>query len=83
MLGGYGAMAQVIVRDLVESPQVKQVAVCGRSLRKAKLFVDELRSSKAQPIEVDITDKDRLRGTRARSLAPSLTEWQICLSSPS
>jgi len=61
VLGGYGAMAQVIVRDLVESPDVKQVAICGRSLEKARLFADELKNTKAYPVEVDITDKNRLR----------------------
>jgi len=54
-------MAQVIVRDLVESPDVKQVAICGRSLEKARLFADELKNTKAYPVEVDITDKNRLR----------------------
>ncbi len=54
-------MAQVIVRDLVESPGVKQVAICGRSLKKARSFADELKDSKAVPVEIDITDNDELR----------------------
>jgi len=53
-------MAQVIVRDLVESPDVTQVAICGRSLEKSKSFANDLRESKAYPIQVDITDKNRL-----------------------
>jgi len=53
-------MARVIVRDLVESPDVNYVAICGRRLEKAKSFADELKNSKAQPIEVDITDKNNL-----------------------
>jgi len=53
-------MAQVIVRDLVESPDVTQVAICGRSLEKARSFAKDLRDSKAHPIQVDITDKNRL-----------------------
>lgn len=61
VLGGYGAMAQVIVRDLMESPNVEKVAICGRSLKKAQSFADELGDARAIPVEVDLTDKDLLR----------------------
>jgi len=54
-------MAQVIVRDLVESPGVENVAICGRSLKKAKTFSDELKDSKAVPVQVDVTKKDMLK----------------------
>ena len=53
-------MAQVIVRDLVESPDVTKVAICGRSLEKAESFANDLNESKAYPIQVDVTDKNRL-----------------------
>ena len=53
-------MAQVIVRDLLESPDVENVAVCGRSMKKAKLFADQLRDPRAIPVEVDITKRDIL-----------------------
>jgi len=61
VLGGYGAMAQVIVRDLIESPDVKEVAVCGRNMKKAQSFVDRLKDARAIPVEVDLTEKDMLR----------------------
>jgi lysine 6-dehydrogenase len=61
VLGGYGAMAQVIVRDLIESSGVEHVAICGRSLKKAKMFSDELKDPKALPVEVDVTNKDTLK----------------------
>lgn len=61
MLGGYGAMAQVIVRDLIESPDVKKVAVCGRNMKKAQSFVDGLKDARAIPVEVDLTEKNLLR----------------------
>jgi len=54
-------MAQVIVRDLVESPDVSRIAICGRNLKKARSFAEELDSSKVEPFEVDITDNDGLR----------------------
>lgn len=53
-------MAQVIVRDLVESPDVSNVAVCGRSLKKARAFADQL-DPKADPVEVDITKREMLK----------------------
>ncbi len=54
-------MAQVIVRDLIESSGVEHVAICGRSLKKAKMFSDELKDPKAMPVEVDVTKKDTLK----------------------
>ena len=56
VLGGYGGMAQVIVRDLIESPETKEVAICGRNFEKAKSFAHDLNSSKALPVQVDIAD---------------------------
>ncbi len=54
-------MAQVIVRDLIESSGVEHVAICGRSLKKAKMFSDELKDPKTMPVEVDVTNKDTLK----------------------
>lgn len=56
-------MARVIVRDLIESPDVKEIAICGRSLQKARAFADELSDSRAIPVQVDINDQERLGRT--------------------
>ena len=61
VIGGYGGMAQVTVRDLIESPQVEKVAICGRSMKKAQAFADELKDGRAIPVEVDLTDREALR----------------------
>ena len=53
-------MAQVIVRDLLDSPEVNQVGICGRSEKKAKAFADKLEDPKAYAVSVDVTDKDGL-----------------------
>lgn len=53
-------MAQVIVRDLIESPKVEKVAICGRSMKKAQAFADELKDGRAIPVEIDLTDKEAL-----------------------
>jgi saccharopine dehydrogenase-like NADP-dependent oxidoreductase len=60
VIGGYGGMAQVTVRDLIESPQVEKVAICGRSMKKAQAFADELKDGRAIPVEVDLTDRNAL-----------------------
>ncbi len=57
VLGGYGAMAQAIVRDLVESRGVSQVIIAGRDLEKAENFASRLRTTKAEPLELDVADK--------------------------
>jgi lysine 6-dehydrogenase len=60
VLGGYGAMAQVVVRDLLDSPEIRQVGICGRSEKKAKAFADQLGDLKVYPVGVDVTDRSRL-----------------------
>lgn len=57
VLGGYGAMAQVIVRDLVESDAVDEVIIAGRNLSKAKGFGRKLKNRKARPTQIDVQDK--------------------------
>ncbi len=57
VLGGYGAMAQAIVRDLVESRGVSQAIIAGRDLKKAENFASQLHTKKAEPLELDVADK--------------------------
>ncbi|HLD80581.1 MAG TPA: saccharopine dehydrogenase C-terminal domain-containing protein [archaeon] len=61
VLGGYGAMGQVITRDLTESPEVKEVIVAGREIVKAEALVSELKSPKLRPAQIDATDSDLAR----------------------
>jgi lysine 6-dehydrogenase len=61
VLGGYGAMAQVIVRDLLESSGVENVAVCGRNLKKAQHFAERLGDPRIVSVEVDITKHEMLK----------------------
>lgn len=56
-------MAQVIVRDLLESPKTENVAICGRSMKKAQAFTNELKDTRAIPVEVDLTEENALRAT--------------------
>ena len=60
VLGGYGAMAQSTVRDLLESKGVDAVGIAGRSGEKAKAFAKVLRDDRAIPTPVDIREPDRL-----------------------
>jgi len=61
VLGGYGAMAQVIVRDLLENSGVESVAVCGRNLKKAQHFAEQLGDPRIVSVEVDITKHEMLK----------------------
>lgn len=61
VLGGYGAMAQATVPDLLESPGIERVGIAGRDAAKAKAFAARLKDDRAVPVEVDARDRASLR----------------------
>ncbi len=73
VLGGYGAMAQSTVRDLLESKGVEAVGIAGRSEEKAKAFAKLLRDDRSVPTPVDIRERDRL--------ARALKGWDVVINS--
>ena len=73
VLGGYGAMAQSTVRDLLESKGVEAVGIAGRSEEKAKGFAKVLRDDRAVPTPVDIREQDRLTRT--------MKGWDVVINS--
>ncbi|HKZ98251.1 MAG TPA: saccharopine dehydrogenase NADP-binding domain-containing protein [Thermoplasmata archaeon] len=60
VLGGYGAMAQSTVPDLLESPGVERVGIAGRSLPRAKSFAKRFRDDRAVPLGIDARDRPAL-----------------------
>src|SRR2546428_7411513 len=60
ILGGYGAMAQSTVPDLLASRGVDRVGIAGRSDAKAKAFAAAQRDSRAIPVVVDARDSPAL-----------------------
>ncbi|MGQ0796681.1 MAG: saccharopine dehydrogenase family protein [Methanobacteriota archaeon] len=56
ILGGYGAMAQSTVPDLLESPGVQRVGIAGRNAQKAKAFARQFKDDRAVPIALDARD---------------------------
>lgn len=60
VLGGAGAMGQVIVRDLVESVPVKEVLVADFDEKKAEQLQDQLGSAKISTAFADIRDTQKL-----------------------
>ncbi len=72
VLGGYGAMAQATVRDLLESG-VDRVGIAGRSVDKAKALARELDDDRAEPLEANARFPDRL--------GRSLREWDVLINS--
>lgn len=73
VLGGYGAMAQSTVRDLLESKGVEAVGIAGRSEEKAKAFAKVLKDDRAVPTPVDIRERDRLTG--------AMKGWDVVINS--
>jgi lysine 6-dehydrogenase len=60
ILGGYGAMAQSTVPDLLSSPGVERVGIAGRSEAKAKAFVTAQRDERAVAVPIDARDSTNL-----------------------
>src|SRR2546430_16063428 len=73
ILGGYGAMAQSTVPDLLASPGVERVGIAGRSAAKAKAFAAAQRDGRATAVPVDARD----------SAAPAreLKRWDCVINS--
>jgi lysine 6-dehydrogenase len=61
VLGGAGAMAQVIIRDLLESPEVETIGVAGDNYDSVKGVVSKLGSGKATPLKADAKDTPGLK----------------------
>lgn len=61
VLGGAGAMAQVIVRDLTESPGVTSVGIADISYEAAEQFAKLLPPGKVSAIRADVRDAEALR----------------------
>jgi len=60
VLGGYGAMAQSTVPDLLASHGVNRVGIAGRSAAKAKAFAGALRDGRAMAVPLDARDSSAL-----------------------
>jgi saccharopine dehydrogenase (NAD+, L-lysine-forming) len=73
IIGGYGAMAQSTVPDLLASPGVNRVGIGGRSETKAKAFASAQRDDRAVPVGVDARDSS--------SLVRELKRWDCVIHS--
>jgi len=57
VLGGYGTMGRIIVRDLAESG-AKEILVAGRDESKAAALIEKIGAKRAAPAKIDATDPD-------------------------
>lgn len=73
ILGGYGAMAQSTVPDLLSSPGVERVGIAGRNASKAKAFATSQRDDRATAVSVDARD--------SAGLARELKRWDCVINS--
>jgi len=58
VLGGTGLTGRCAVRDLAESPEVSEVVMTSRSLKKAQKIADEIKSKKVSIAQIDVTKHD-------------------------
>jgi len=58
VLGGTGLTGRCAVRDLAESPEVSEVVMTSRSLKKAQKIADEIKSKKVSIAQIDVAKHD-------------------------
>src|SRR3989441_6668345 len=73
ILGGYGAMAQSTVPDLLSSPGVERVGIAGRNASKAKAVAASQRDDRAIAVSVDARDQ--------AALVRELKRWDCVINS--
>src|SRR2546422_1256538 len=73
ILGGYGAMAQSTVPDLLASPGVERVGIAGRSAAKAESFAAAQQDDRATAVPVDARD--------SAALVRELKRWDCVINS--
>ena len=73
VLGGYGAMAQSTVPDLLASPGVERVGIAGRNADKAKAFAKAQSDDRAVPVAIDARD--------SAALERELRDWDCVINS--
>ncbi len=73
ILGGYGAMAQSTVPDLLASPGVERVGISGRNAAKAKAFAAATRDDRATAVPIDARD--------SAALVRELKRWDCVINS--
>jgi saccharopine dehydrogenase-like NADP-dependent oxidoreductase len=61
VLGGAGAMAQVVIRDLLENHKVRKVGIADLRINQAQSVARTLRDDRAIPLSVDANDAPSLR----------------------
>ena len=60
VLGGYGAVGEVICADLAATPSISEVVCAGRSLNKAKRLAEKLNRDKIIPKKLDAGKSNEL-----------------------
>ncbi len=73
ILGGYGAMAQSTVPDLLSSPGVERIGIAGRNASKANAFAASQRDDRATAVSVDARD--------SAALVRELKHWDCVINS--
>ncbi|UCC33432.1 MAG: saccharopine dehydrogenase NADP-binding domain-containing protein [Candidatus Bathyarchaeota archaeon] len=62
VLGGAGAVGEVICADLAATPSISEVVCADRDLNKAKRLIEKLKREKVTPTEIDAGKSKELMG---------------------
>lgn len=73
VLGGYGAMGRIIVRDLAQYAKKMDIVIAGRDADKAKKFIREIGASNVSFAPADVND--------VRETAHVLKGADVCINS--
>ncbi|QQG39463.1 MAG: saccharopine dehydrogenase NADP-binding domain-containing protein [Candidatus Aenigmatarchaeota archaeon] len=72
VLGGYGGMGSVCVKDLFETAKGATIVIAGRDLKKAKAYASTFRSRRVKAADVDVTN--------VRATARLLKGADVCIN---
>ena len=72
VLGGYGAMGRIAVRDLAQYAKKMDIIIAGRDEKKANAFIRELKSKNVSFVSCDVND--------IRQTAHALKGADVCIN---
>lgn len=73
VLGGYGSMGKIIVRDLSQYAKHTQIVIAGRDEKKARAFIREVGNASIEFVACDVND--------IRQTASALRGADVCINS--
>lgn len=78
VLGGYGAMGQIIVRDLAQYAKKMEIVIAGRDEKKANAFIRQLKSTNVCFTFCDVNDVQQTTSVlKGASVCVNAVQYQL------